>query len=119
LKIGFVITLALSFNPVNALAEPVVIALPVVEETEWVMEAIPEIAPQTKPDLFDEVNPTAYFVEDRESLVIFFFRLIHYERLIKVHLDHWAIWQACRENSPSLFIINRLFISEDDTDFIV
>ena len=116
MKIGFVITLALSFNPVDALAEPVVITLPVVEQTEWVMVSSPLIDFQTKSKLFDDVDIPADQAFDHESPIDFFFRLIHYERLVQVHLDQWTISQAYWDSSFPIFIQNRLFDQPDDED---
>lgn len=118
LKIGFVITLALSFNPVDALAEPVVITLPVVAETEWVMESLPLIDSQTKSKLFDEGNTPSDPFFDQASPIDFFFRLIHFERIVKVHLGQWTVKKAHQNFNFPYCTHNRLLCSGDDEDII-
>lgn len=98
LKIGFVITLALSFNPVDGFAEPVVISLPVVVHNEWVLQEL--IIPDHKAfcQQFFFRTPVPQNFDERKSFFPYFFRLIHYDRLVKVQLRY-----------PSFF--NRLPIS--------
>lgn len=91
LKIGFIITLALSFNPVDTYAEPVVISLPVVEETEWVLKDVPFAIEQgVNLELLNDVELQEVNEEVLESQISLFFRLTHYERLVEVHLNQRA-----------------------------
>lgn len=113
LKIGFVITLALSFNPVDAFAEPVVISLPVVEQTEWVLEGLPYLDSQTKPDFSVAIIP----VEEqfgRESRITLFFRQIHYERLVRIQLNSWS--EPLQWIHQTKTLILRQFISAPEQD---
>lgn len=90
LKIGFVITLALSFNPVDGYIEPVVISLPVVVYNEWVTKELTFQDTKTcRHQFFSQVPASQYF--DERKFFPYFFRLIHYDRLVKVQLQHCTI----------------------------
>ncbi len=88
LKVGFIITLALSFNPVDTYAEPVVISLPVLQETEWVLEELPFANDEgAYLELLNDVVFQAANEDVRESQISLFFRLVHYERLVEIQLS--------------------------------
>ncbi|KAA3633669.1 MAG: hypothetical protein DWQ02_12800 [Bacteroidetes bacterium] len=111
LKIGFVITLALSFNPVDTYAEPVVISLPVVEETEWVLEDLPFSNEEgVYLDLLNVIVSQAADEDVRETQISLFFRLVHYERLVEIQLS---------QGLPGLyytFLKNQIFLQASIPD---
>lgn len=87
LKIGFVLMIAMSFSPVDALAEPAVISSPVQEHSELIIDNPEstnsfEVWSHSKPSLNPKILP------DQERKRFFLFKLIHYEKLVAIKINN-------------------------------
>ncbi len=93
LKIGFVIAIALSFNPVDTLAEPVIISLPVIEDTELLITEVVKEEHFAESFKVDYTLPKQDEFDFHKNTFTFIFRLIHYERIVILKLHYQSyIW---------------------------